>query len=441
MSLIKKQEPNNLHSVFIPSHYTYQTDVIDDKFKFKYYLSDINSEFFAGLTVPLENNLSYNTPNEVLQHKTLFNFQPTIKKIVNIPSNCVVYNQKIVEGIDSGDETNFKTKTAFRYSNPEFNPYDNFIGNSADSDFLVNMPVYHKLRAKDNFTFRTYNGYPNVDTTEIGGVYVYKLELNTIDGQISGIKLESHPNQFYATQPSDVYSATTSGDDYMIELPAGLPNFHNVSFTLRGFYDENGTWVDTSYELIVLHSAEGTNKFSFTYNTVLYEFNITSYDYYAYRWPHGNNGRVSKIHHFEIIDDCQYDSINVAWENSKGGIDYYLFTKSNEKSIKVDKNEYKQSMYDLDINIGNVKKDKYNRGLTVSNTEKKTQYEIKTDWLSQSEIDGFEDLFSSTEVYAFINDKWVYVINADNKAVIYNKKKKGLKKYVINLIISETEQR
>ncbi len=443
--ITKKQYPANLHSVFIPVHYTYSTDIsYEDDFRFKYELSDLDGIFFTGLTVPLEQSLSYNTPLEVLKNKTLFNFQPEIIAISNIENNALTYVEEVKEDIVGGDTDTWFVKTAFRYSDPLFEPTENFINADETSDFLVNMPQQHNIRLTDHFTFRTYNGFPDInDEDNAGLVYTYRMRIYMDTEQahtMNSMLVESMPNNYYGSPASSLFTPTVNADNFNIELPAGVANWNNQAFKLLGVWDTSDTFLPSSCNIVISVADDGKIKEGCK---LIGAFNgyIDNYDYYAYRWPYGDEGRISLTHNFKVIQNCRFNAVNVAWENTKGGIDYYLFTKANEKSIVTNKDIYKQNLYKLNLTDSLVQKNAYNKGANVYRNSVETLYELHTDWLTQAEIDGIEDIFHSTEVFMNINTIWNFVISTEKKAVIYNKKRKGLKKYVLNLLVSENKVR
>jgi hypothetical protein len=452
MAIIKKSYPPNLHSVFLPVNYTYQTSLsYEPNFRFKYKLNDIDGAFFEGFTVPLEEALSYNNPIEILKTKTEFNFQPEIDTISTVPDNAIMYNQEVSEDISGGDSDEWLVKMGLRYSDPLFIPSDNILSTSEDRDFLVNMPQTHNIRLTDNYTFRTYNGYVNVDdTNDFGAVYSYRMILRFKDGSgnMQSAIIDSYRNPYYGASASDEYDVTRSADNYIIDLPVGVKNWNGKKHKLVGITNSNGDYLNIGSLFggaiipnTITLNVSSTGEVTINVPLATYTGVLESYDYYAYRWPGGDAGRISKIHTFNIIQNCRFDAINVAWENTKGGVDYYLFTKANEKIIQTNKDVYKQNLYNLNIDTESVEKNKYNKGMNVYRNNVNTVYEIHSDWLNQEEINGMEDLFHSTEVYMYLNDEWNFVVNAEKKAIIYNKKRKGLKKYVIELLISENKVR
>jgi len=149
---------------------------------------------------------------------------------------------------------------------------------------------------------------------------------------------------------------------------------------------------------------------------------------------------LTNTYELNILEcNSRFDGINVAWENNLGGIDYHLFTLADEKSITSKKQTYDFSKNEI-INNLMVKKEFYKETMVLSNI---TTVEIlaTTNWLNQNDINGMEDLFESTEVYIKYDGEWRYVINSAKKAIIYNKKRKGLKKYQVTFILSEKIRR
>ena len=442
MSITIKQQPSNLHSVFRPSYYTYKTDLTTStNFYYKYSLKDIDGIFFNGTTVPLEDNLSFNDPTEILKSKTSFNFNPSITSISNVEDNTIVY-QETIEEYSGGTEKKVNVKLALRHSDPSFDPNDYIIGSTEETDFLVSMPVNHNIRATDDFTFRTYNGNINSVALPDNEAKLYQtfMTITFVAGTgIDKIILLSEVNPYYNSLPFTTDDPNRNGDDYMIEIPAGLNNWKNTKFYLRYIYPEVGSTISTNTHLYL--NTDGTNKLTFTYLGVDYTNYIDKYEIHGYTWPNGTGGQVTKKHTFTIVEDCNFTSINVAWENTKGGVDYYLFTKANEKNISMNKDIYNQNINTLNFDTEKVVKNNYNKGMNVYRNEVETWYELHTDFLNQSQIDGLEDLFHSTEVYMNINSEWVSVINLEKKAIIYNKKRKGLKKYKLKFLISQNNVR
>jgi len=149
---------------------------------------------------------------------------------------------------------------------------------------------------------------------------------------------------------------------------------------------------------------------------------------------------LTNIYELNIIEcNSRFTGINVAWENKLGGVDYHLFTLADEKSITS-----KKQLYDFtktETIDGLVVEKKYNKETMVLSNITTVEILATTNWLNQNDINGMEDLFESTEVYIKYDGEWRYVINSAKKAIIYNKKRKGLKKYQIKFILSEKIRR
>lgn len=445
MSIIKNQEPKNIHSVFIPVNYVWKTDIsYTENFRYKYLLENSDDgEFFHGNTVPLKDSLSYNTPNEILKSKTFFNFSPSVKSIWNIKDNTIVYGETVSEDINLGDSSKFSIKSAFRYSALDFNPIEHLINKDDSKDFLVNMPNEHNIRLIDDFTFRTYNGFIDSLDSSLGGLfYQGGIKMFTTGGSASAILFTTSTNPYYQAQSSHTDNPTVNGDNFVIEIPGGINNFQGATLILKGYWDTHGDWHGVQRK--VSFEVDETGWYSIkTIDSNIISGTITHYDYWAYKYPCGSfpEYRISKKHRFNIVQDCKFEAVNVGWENTKGGVDYYVFTKANEKKISIKKDIYEQNLYEIDHRYSGIVKNKFNKGMNVYRNTVFTIYEVNTDWLSQDEINGLEDLFRSTEVYMYINGEWQFVISVEKKATIFNKKRKGLKKYKLNFQISEKNVR
>jgi len=454
MALTKTQQPNNIHSVFLPEYYTWKTDTsLITNFYFTYTLTDLDSEFFVGNTVTLENYLSYNDPTEILKSKTKFSFNPEITTIENIEQNVCVYLENVYEVETTAvtftnSAVSFRVKTACRYSDPDFNPYDHLLnsGTTSTRDFLVNMGDEHDIRFEDDFTFRTYNG--KLDSESTGATYegrvkyyILDLFMDSDDSNFQSAQLRSEANPYYESAQSECLTATTSGSNYMIEIPAGINNWNNKAFTLVNFTTGGTSYTDNVTTDLTLDSTFFIPEFPTNFTPAILSGTVSYYEIWAVDEDKKINTRISKKHKFTPVVDCRWESLNVCWENTKGGIDYYLFQKASEKSISTKKIKYDQNMYSLDLSDEEVQKFNYDKRTVVYRNEVTSIIEVHSDWLSQDDIDGLEDMFKSTNVFMNYKNSWKYVISVATKAIIFNKRRKGLKKYKLKFQLSEKNVR
>jgi hypothetical protein len=112
---------------------------------------------------------------------------------------------------------------------------------------------------------------------------------------------------------------------------------------------------------------------------------------------------------FKADDECRFDKVRLGWTNSRGGWDYFNFTKRSEESYSVERKRYRKvvgnySTANAETPFGF---DTYDRGLTERRPFVEKMLRIRTDFLSEA---GFEYLKN------LIYSESVYIINVDGSA-------------------------
>jgi len=112
---------------------------------------------------------------------------------------------------------------------------------------------------------------------------------------------------------------------------------------------------------------------------------------------------------FKADDECRFDKIRLGWTNSRGGWDYFNFTKRSEESYSVERKRYRKVVG----NYGTADEaeafgfNTYDRGLTERSPFVEKMMRIRTDFLTEG---GFEYLKN------LIYSESVYIINTDGTA-------------------------
>lgn len=112
---------------------------------------------------------------------------------------------------------------------------------------------------------------------------------------------------------------------------------------------------------------------------------------------------------FKADDECRFDKIRLGWTNSRGGWDYFNFTKRSEESYSVERKRYRKVVgnYATADEAEAFNFNTYDRGLTERSPFVEKMLRIRTDFLTEG---GFEYLKN------LIYSESVYIINADGTA-------------------------
>ena len=148
----------------------------------------------------------------------------------------------------------------------------------------------------------------------------------------------------------------------------------------------------------------------------------------------GTYTQTSKTYTFEIqAEDCKgYETIRLIWLNRVGGWDYYNFTKKSTKSVQVKREAYKKTYGDWQASSYGY--NTWERGRATLNNKGIDYIEANTDFITEAEAAGLEELFTSPEV--FISDgtnSYVPVTVAESGYTKQTTANDLLKQYVISV--------
>ena len=121
------------------------------------------------------------------------------------------------------------------------------------------------------------------------------------------------------------------------------------------------------------------------------------------------NPRARSIAVFKADDECRFEKIRLGWTNSRGGWDYFNFTKRSEESYSVERKRYRKVVG----NYGTADEttafgfNTYDRGLTERTPFVEKMLRIRTDFLTEGQFEYLKNLIYSESVY---------IINADGSA-------------------------
>jgi hypothetical protein len=123
----------------------------------------------------------------------------------------------------------------------------------------------------------------------------------------------------------------------------------------------------------------------------------------------GGTAAARSIAVFKADDECRFEKIRLGWTNSRGGWDYFNFTKRSEDSYSVERKRYRKVVG----NYGTADEttafgfNTYDRGMTERSPFVEKMLRIRTDFLTEGQFEYLKNLIYSESVY---------IINADGSA-------------------------
>jgi len=115
----------------------------------------------------------------------------------------------------------------------------------------------------------------------------------------------------------------------------------------------------------------------------------------------GGSAAARSIAVFKAEDECRFEKIRLGWTNSRGGWDYFNFTKRSEDSYSVERKRYRKVVG----NYGTADEttafgfNTYDRGLTERSPFVEKMMRIRTDFLTEGQFEYLKNLIYSESVY------------------------------------------
>ena len=113
---------------------------------------------------------------------------------------------------------------------------------------------------------------------------------------------------------------------------------------------------------------------------------------------------------FKAADECRFDKIRLGWTNSRGGWDYFNFTKRSEENYSVERKRYRKVVGNYgtaDYHSPGFTFNTYDRGLTERTPFVEKMLKVRTDFLTEGQFEYLKNLVYSESVY---------IINTDGSA-------------------------
>lgn len=136
----------------------------------------------------------------------------------------------------------------------------------------------------------------------------------------------------------------------------------------------------------------------------------------------GGSATARSIAVFKAADECRFDKVRLGWTNSRGGWDYFNFTKRSEESYSVERKRYRKVVG----NYGTADAGEafgfntYDRGLTERSPFVEKMLRIRTDFLTEGQFEYLKNLIYSESVYIISNkgEATPVVIDSNNYTAI-----------------------
>jgi len=115
----------------------------------------------------------------------------------------------------------------------------------------------------------------------------------------------------------------------------------------------------------------------------------------------GGNPAARSIAVFKAADECRFDKVRLGWTNSRGGWDYFNFTKRSEDSYSVERKRYRKVVgnYGTADETTEFGFNTYDRGLTERSPFVEKMMRIRTDYLTEGQFEYLKNLIYSESVY------------------------------------------
>lgn len=118
------------------------------------------------------------------------------------------------------------------------------------------------------------------------------------------------------------------------------------------------------------------------------------------------NSVLWAVHEFTVNKECsRFEPIQISFMNKYGVRDYFTWTKRNTLQIVTQRDTFYRDLGTWASDTWSV--NTWDRGTQVFNQIGRTQMTLSTDWISQSRALALEQLFTSPDIKAYINDQWI----------------------------------
>ena len=432
MSLLYYQAPASasedqwFHATVNPTWYTaFSSNYIESDFKYDWQIYTTSGNISKSKSAPrIKEGLGSYSPNSVLNSLMSYDFNPTITTYTPCPNSILGYKIKLQEYSSAISPTSIQIAkaTALTVSKEGWDYNDNMLLNGTES-FMTDVLSTQKVDITDYATLRCLNGVIKpINASVTSRVNELQLVVTHTDGN-KYTYYTTVTNPYYNKQANTDLTVVEDMSEFLIDIPAGPANLNSMAWFIAGFQLTGQSavsyakpWKSTTTPLECGHK----------------------YTLRTYTFPYGDLGATSKAYNFEI--DCCLDGIQLQWENKYGGFDFSRFPKVSAKNVSTTKSTFRRGRDSQGQNQNSsgdfyIGHDDYDRGETVYDIDINETYIANSDWLDAQQILDLEDLWSSKNIFAYIDSEWYPVVSLVGNQMIQSTRK-GLRQYEIEFRLS-----
>lgn len=247
------------------------------------------------------------------------------------------------------------------------------ILNSSNAKFLTDMPTTCEALPTDYGTVAFFNGLRNsVYSFETPGAPTYgiaKMEVNMYrsDGLLlATTDVNNNQNQ-----------GGWSGVDNLIDLMNGSfeLRYAQVRFLFFGFFPANLRQSNT------------------TFNVQLSGGDLA---YYTVQAKAQSGDACSALYTINLVNECQYEPVRLAWLNKYGAWDYYTFRKKNVSTLSNKRTTYQKLRGTWNEDTFNISINKGGKKNYITETTEKIS--LNSDYITEDDAVWLEQLFTANDV-------------------------------------------
>ena len=102
---------------------------------------------------------------------------------------------------------------------------------------------------------------------------------------------------------------------------------------------------------------------------------------------------------FRAEEECRFETIRLGWINTRGGWDYWNFTKRSEENYSIERKQYRKVIGNYATANSNFEFNTFDRGLTDRGAFVDKLLNVSTDYLSEAQFEFLKGLLISDSVY------------------------------------------